>query len=410
VSTKKLFYDNTYLQHFTADVMSIDRQPNGTIAVTLDQTAFYPEGGGQPYDLGELGGNPVIAVYTCGNDIIHIMNAAPQTTQVVGAIDWERRFDHMQQHSAQHILSAAFSEILDAETIGFHMGATSSQIDLNLTKLTFNQAIEVEQLANSAIFANKPVHTYVVTANDLSQFSLRKQPVKNFDYLRLVDFEKFDCCPCGGTHVATTGEIGLVKVLSWEHKNNAIRVDFVAGYRALSDYQAKNQAVHEIASRLSAPQQDLVTVVDNSLAKFANLNQQLASAKRELCQETSQRLLRDASTVRDATIIVHTQTSTSPAEVNDLARSLIGKAKTIALLAGVNTERTKAQLVFTRTPDIEVDMNKLLKNALTTLGGNGGGSPQKAQGGSANLGDLASVMLSAQEIVTNLLLGDEQKK
>lgn len=404
MTTRKLYYENTYVRQFTANVADISRLPDGKYAVTLDQTAFYPQGGGQPFDLGYLDSKPVLAVCANKTDIIHVMAVAPQTSQVVGEIDWSRRFDHMQQHSAQHLLSAACAAVLGAETIGFHLGATSSQIDLNLANLTTTQTTDVEKLTNAMIFANKPVQARLVTADELAQFPLRKQPSKNFAAIRLVEIDQFDYCPCGGTHVAATGEIGIVKIRFWERKNNAVRLDFVAGYRALSDYAGKNTAVHEIASRLNAPQQDLLTAVDNSFAKLDLLSQQLTLIKRELHHEISQRLLREANTVRDIKLVVHIQENTVPAEINNIANNVVAQAKTIALLAGINPEKTKAHLVFSRAPDLNLDMSKYLQTVLTDLAGKGGGSPQRAQGGTTKLTDLKAALQHAQKVITTALL------
>jgi len=390
--TQKLFYNDTYLKKFTASVKEVKPLPNGNYAVVLDQTAFYPAGGGQPADNGNLNGQPVLDVYVDQDEIVHILAAPPTTPQVTGVIDWQRRFDHMQQHSAQHILSAVFLERLGAATIGFHLGATSSQIDLNLDTLTDRQIAEVEKLANSIVFANKPVYQHFVSPADLGKFPLRKQPEQSFNQIRLIEIADCDCCPCGGTHVAATGEIGLIKIRTWERKKNGLRLDFVAGFRALADYAAKNQAVLAIANRLSASPLAVSDAVANLLQKLASTEHQLTQVKRQLNQQIARQLFTAAAKVAGANLIVHIESNITPAELNDLAHLLSTQPKTVLLLAGVNAEKSRAHLLFARSADVDLDMSLLLKNMFSVISGKGGGTAQKAQGGTDNLTSLPDAL------------------
>ena len=257
-------------------------RPDGRYGVILDRTLFYPESGGQPFDTGFINNCPVTAVEEVGEEILHVVESRLETGQAYGVIDWPRRFDHMQQHSGEHILSAAFKNLLDAENIGFHLGANSSQIDINISSLSPEQVIAVEKLANDMVFANQAVKSHLVARDALPSFSLRKQPAKDFAIIRLIEATDIDCCPCGGTHVAATGEVGLIKILSWSRKNNAVRVDFVCGKRALADYQQKNSTINELSSRLSSPPAEILPAAEKQLAKLETITKQLVAAKQEL--------------------------------------------------------------------------------------------------------------------------------
>ena len=212
LATEKLYYSDPYLKEFSAHVIKITELEDGRIGVILDRTAFYPEGGGQPCDTGWLNDIPVIDVRSKDGDIVHVVSEALSTDEVTGRLDWARRFDHMQQHSGEHVLSGAFLELFGAENVGFHLGPDAVYIDIALESLSAGQAAAVEARANAAVYATLPVSTHQVTDADLSRFPLRKLPTKGFGSLRLVEMPGIDCCPCGGTHVSNTGQIGGIKI------------------------------------------------------------------------------------------------------------------------------------------------------------------------------------------------------
>lgn len=401
--TELLFQNNSYIRQFHSRIKKTIPLPNGSVGVVLEHTAFYPEGGGQPSDHGQINGLPVTDVYHEGTDIIHVMSELPPTETVEAAIDWARRFDHMQQHTGQHILSAACHELFGAATVGFHMGAQSSQIDLDLPGFTDEQLKSAEQAANELLVRNKAVSIHQATPATLHEYPLRKPPAKDFAAIRLIEIAGIDCCPCGGTHVAATGEIGMIKIRSWERKNNAIRLDFVCGYRALADYQYKNLLIQELSGRLSAPGPQLLAAFDKLLAKADETSRQLAAARQELSVQLADNLYRQAEPVKGIKIIAYQLANSSPAEVAGLARQLVSFPATVALLAGVAGDNSKVHLVFSCSPGLNLNMGAILKAALPLIEGKGGGSGTSAQGGGPAVHHAAHALELAEQSVIALL-------
>ncbi|HAK73821.1 MAG TPA: alanyl-tRNA editing protein [Sporomusaceae bacterium] len=401
--TDLLFQNNSYIRQFQSRIKKTITLPNGNVGVVLEHTAFYPEGGGQPSDKGQINGIPVNDVYSEGSDIIHVMSDLPQAGAVEAAIDWSRRFDHMQQHSGQHILSATCHELFGAATVGFHMGAQSSQIDLDLPGFTDEQMNAAEQLSNEMLYGNKAVRIHQATQATLHEYPLRKQPAKDFAAIRLIEIEGIDCCPCGGTHVAATGEIGMIKIRSWERKNNAIRLDFVCGYRALADYQYKNLLIKELSGRLSAPGPQLLSTLDKLFNKADETNRQLAAARQELNVQLAGNLYRQTELEKGIKIIVSQLLNSSPADVAGLAKQLVSSPATVALLAGVADDNSKVHLVFSCSPDLTINMGPILKAALPLIEGKGGGNGSSAQGGGSSIKHTADALELARQAVIQLL-------
>ena len=280
--TEKLYYQDAYLREFTAQVISKTTLADGNFAVVLDRTAFYPEGGGQPCDLGTLNAAVVIDVRTINDEIVHTTVGDPGDGLLTGRLDWQRRFDHMQQHSGEHILSGILLANYQAENVGFHLSPASCQIDVTLPSLTAEQANSIEDAANAAIFANLPVEGKFVEQTDLAAYRLRKEPGKEFAQIRLVSVEDCDCCPCGGTHVSRTGEVGLLKIRSWEKRKQNIRLDFVCGGRALADYRQKHELSRALSSRFSAPVEGTLAAVERTLEKLMPVSRSLRSAAKPI--------------------------------------------------------------------------------------------------------------------------------
>ncbi len=232
MSTEKLFYQDSYMRAFTARVLKAERDEQGHFYVVLDRTAFYPTGGGQPHDTGTLNSVHVYDVEEIGGEVRHyIEDPVDVHHEIAGEIDWERRFDHMQQHAGQHILSAAFAEMVGYQTVSFHLGQQICSIDLDAVDLTDEEIMQVENKANDIILENRPVETRWVSAEELSQYPLRKE-VSVSDNIRLVIIPDFDYNGCGGTHPNSTGQVSALKMLHWEKQKKKVRVYLfvVAGY------------------------------------------------------------------------------------------------------------------------------------------------------------------------------------
>ena len=381
---ERAYYWDSYTVEFAAEVVEAT-EVGGQPAVRLSQTFFYPTSGGQPNDTGRLRqGNQTaqvvdVIVREVDDAVLHVIDAALTPGVVTGEIDWPRRFDHMQQHTGQHILSQAFIRTAEAETVGFHLSGQSVTIDLDRADLTAEAIRAAEQLANEVVAKNRPVRAGEVARATAATLPLRKLPPGRDGKLRLVDIDGFDLTACGGTHVKGTAEVGLVKVLKTERRGAATRVEFICGGRAVADYRLK----HDVTQQLGAA---LTTGVGDLAPALARLQEEARLLRLEVKRERGARLALEATQLLDAAEIIgaarvvrRVLVGREVDEARQLA-NLLTAAGAVALL-GVAGER--AQLVFGRAaagPGF-AHMGEAIKPALAALGGAGGGGPTSAQGG-----------------------------
>ena len=394
--TERLYYADAYCTCFSARV--IERVTwDGRPAVVLDRTVFYPTSGGQPADLGMLGGVAVVDVQARRDDaIIHVLESTlPEDgKEIEGKIDWPRRFDHMQQHTGQHVLSAAFERILDADTVGFHLGTDVSTIDLNIPRLAPEAVTPVEGLVNQVVWENHPVSTRFVDSDELSALPLRRPPAVDGP-VRIVEVSDFDVNPCGGTHVARTGEIGLVRIARLDYRGEETRVEFLCGGHALRDYRAKSAVVNQLATRLTVGYWELDQAVERLQGEAKQLRTDLRRTREGLLKVEAAELF-EAAVPRGAyRVVQQVWEGREPGELRALAQELMGRFEVAALLAGVG-ERT--HLCFACSEGVSLDMAALLQEACAQLGGKGGGKPHLAQG-SAPATDLARVRAVVSDLV-----------
>ena len=373
---ERLYYADPYLTRFEARV--VERLTwEGRPAVVLDRTAFYPTSGGQPADRGTLSGVGVVDVVVRDEDgaILHLLEGDRLPDQVTGEIDWARRFDHMQQHTGQHLLSAACERLLDADTVSFHLGAEVSTIDLNRPRIPSEAIEEVEDLVNRVIWEDRPVTTRFVPADEVAGLPLRRPPQVEGP-IRLVEVADFDLNPCGGTHVARTGEIGLLKVLRLDYRGEETRVEFVCGGRALRDYRRKNRIVHRLSSMLTVGQDELEEAIARLQESLKAARRELRAVREELAEGLAERLLRSAPP-GSPRIVWAVLEGYEPADLRSLAQRMIATPDTVVLLAAV---RERTHLCVARSEGLEVDAPTLLRSVCDLLGGKGGGRPHFAQG------------------------------
>ncbi len=385
--TRRLYHEDPYRTQFSAwvvEALTWEGQP----AVVLDQTAFYPAGGGQPADHGTLDGVEVRDVVTREEDkaVVHVLAemASAEGEEVKSRLDWPRRFDHMQQHTGQHVLTAAFEQVLGAATVGFHLGAEASTIDLNATDLNFEDVAPVETLSNHVIWENRPVTVKVVDQEDLPPLPLRNPPPVEGP-IRLVEVPPppgeseppFDLTPCGGTHVAHTGELGLLKIIDLESRGQETRVTFVCGGRALRDYRAKDNMIDRLVKRLTVGYWELDEAVERLQEESRALHHELRDARERLLAMEAAQLADCAIAHGPYQTIWRILEGYEPEAIRTLARKIAERPSHVALLAGIG-ERT--YLCFARSDDLAVDMADLIRQVCDELGGGGGGRPQVAQG------------------------------
>ena len=376
----KLYYHDAYQRKFTANV--VERfSHDGRPAVVLDQSCFYPTSGGQPADRGALNNQDVVDVFLRESDgaIVHVLAGELWEDEVSGEIDWARRFDHMQQHTGQHVLSQAFVKIASAETVSFHLSDESVTVDLQRASLKPAEIEGAELLANEIIWEDRPLHIHMVSEEQARELPLRKVPDLESDTLRLVEIEGFDLTACGGTHVDRTGAIGLIKIVKLERRGDELRVYFWCGRRALLDYRQKNGIVNRLATTFTTGYWNLEQSVDNLLEENKEAQRQLRRQRDELLRYEAQDLIHEATIKKQARIVTRCFLDRDTQEVQGLARALAEHKGAVALL-GVAGD--KAHLVFARADDAPGQMNQLIKSALQSLdNAGGGGSPTFAQGG-----------------------------
>ncbi len=398
--TERLYYQDSHLIEFEARVIANSERVSGWTAVTLDRTAFYPTGGGQPSDTGTLNGLRVVECIDDEEDgVWHVIQGrAPEVGTIVrGRVDWLRRLDHMQQHTGQHIFSQAFVKLFNAPTRSFRVLDESCEIDVDLDNPT-NETIErAVELANNVIWENRVITIKQVTSQEASQLPLRKESAREGD-LRLIEIEGFDLTPCGGTHAYQTGEVGMIAVRSWERAKGLARIEFVAGMRALADYRRANQSARAAAGVFSAALADTPELAARMIEENKQLHRRVRSLEEIAARVEAEELLARATAAPDNIRIVKELFENRDSEsLKQLAVSLISHSATIALLG--SRDQDAARLVFARSADAPGDMNALIRDACVMLDGRGGGKPDLAQGGGKNFDKLSeAVEMAAKQL------------
>lgn len=388
--TTRLYYNDSFLYDFDAEVREVLENPRP--GLVLDRTAFYPTSGGQVFDTGwiSLEASPKLRVAEVADagdgKVIHYLEAPLKDvrpgTRVRGQIDATRRRDHMQQHSGQHVLSAAFIRLYNMRTVSFHMADDYCSIDLDTPTLTKEQVESAERLANEIILENRPVDVRFVSRAEAEALGLRKLPPTERDELRIIDIHDFDLTACGGTHVSHTGQIASVLLRKIEKVRQGWRVEFVAGLRAVATARRDYTTLTETAALFSAHIYDLPQQARKSLDEIKSLRKQYEQSQEELAASYASVLLADARESQGPRIVVRALSDRDLNFVKLLAQKLTRLSPSVvALLA---TTSPQPSLVFAQSPGQPFDMGALMKEVMTKIGGRGGGSKDMAQGGIPN--------------------------
>ena len=365
---------------FSATVLEAKTSDRGA-CVVLDQTAFYPTGGGQPNDTGTLADNNVIDVFEDeAGTIYHVVeHAGLKAGQgVIGIIDRARRVDHMQQHSGQHILSQAFIQACGAETRSFHLGAQTSTIDIELQSPTNEAMRAAEDIANAVVFEDRAMRVHLVNEQEAAQLPLRKEAAVQGD-IRVIEIENFDWSPCGGTHASRTGQIGLIAIRSYERAKKMTRVEFVCGGRALGEYRLANNTAFAVARLFSAERDSSPELVERALQEIKTLKRRARELLELAMTAEASEILSAAPAAEGFKIVRGVFDARDLEEVRMLASKIVQNQPSIALLA--TKDKDSARLIFARSTTLTQNMGQLLAEACETLGGRGGGKPELAQGG-----------------------------
>lgn len=399
-ATARLYYQDSRLLEFDARVTGLSELDDGQIAVILDATAFYPTGGGQPTDTGALGDARVVdCIDAEDEEILHVIQGpAPEIGDTVhGKIDQLRRLDHLQQHTGQHILSAAFVKLFDAPTLGFRMLEHECEIDVQLENPTDERVEHAVHLANQIIWENHPISIRQVSPEEAAALPLRKEPARAGE-LRVIEIEDFDLTPCGGTHAQASGEVGAVVVRSWERAKGLTRIHFMAGMRALADYRKANRTAREVAALFSAGREDSPLLVSRLVEESKKLRRRIGELEQIAGRVEAEELITKATaemaeSPAGSIVVTKVFSDRSAESLKNLALALIAHSNTVALLG--SQEGDTARLVFARSSDARGDMNALMREACANIDGRGGGKPDLAQGGGKNLAQLGAAIESA---------------
>ena len=393
--TQRLYYTEPYRRTFDATVVSVE-QADGRAHVTLDQTAFYPASGGQPFDTGTLGGAAVTEVIDRDDGTIaHVVSGTLKPGEVVsGAIDWTRRFDHMQQHTGQHVLSAAFDRLFGARTESFHMGQLSSTIDL-AREVTPGDIAKAEADANRVVWEDRSVTIRFSTAEEAASMGMRKESGRT-GTLRLIDIKDYDLSACGGTHVERTGAIGIIAIGGWEKFRGGSRVEFLCGDRALQRFRLWRDSLAAMQKHLSVPPVEMASSIERMQEEAKALQRTIRGFQEKVAAHQAQALLAKGH------IIVEAIDGWDAQGLKAIAAAATA-AQPDAVVA-LFTTTTPAQVVVARGAHARTDASAVLKQLAAKFGGKGGGKPDLAQGGGLNAGSK-DLIAAARTILT----GGEEK-
>ena len=393
--TQRLYHQDSYLKRFRARVTGVDRW-KGKPAVELDRSCFYPASGGQPSDRGLVEGLPVVDMADAGGRLLHVLErgSLEPGQEVEGSLDWERRFDHMQQHTGQHILSQAFIQVLDWDTVSFHLGREVCTIDLTGDALTPELIYEVEDEANRIVVECRPVRVHSVDTRRQGDFPLRK-PSNRKGTLRIVEISDFDFSACGGTHCRSTGEVSLIKIRRWERAKKRVRVEFYCGGRALRDYRWKNRAVYRLSRLYSRPDREVVEAAMEHLEREERLRKMLAAVQDRYLDSEAARLLDCAAQVRGIRVVRRIMTGIDMGAARELGRKLVQDGEKRLALLGLEGE--SPALVFARSEDLPWHMGEWIREAAPVIAGRGGGSPRHAQARGSRPEGLAEALDAAMK-------------
>jgi alanyl-tRNA synthetase len=402
--TQRLYYHDSFLYAFDAEVSEILQSPKP--ALILSRTAFYPTSGGQVFDTGVISSeNEKLKVTEVADAedgrVIHYLEAPPKEikagTKIHGQIDATRRRDHMQQHSGQHVLSAAFVKLFDLHTVSFHMADDYCSIDLDTSTLTKTQIEKAERLANEIILENLPVEIRFVTREEAGKLGFRKVPVADRDELRIINIRDFDLSACGGTHVNQTGQIGCILLRKAEKVRQGWRVEFIAGQRAVAIARRDFTTITEAAGLFSAHIYDVPQQARKSLDEIRSLRKQREQSLEELAEAQATAILAETQETNGRKLVIRTFADRDMNFLKLLAQKLTCLSSVaVTLLA---TTSPQPSVVFAQSVGQPSDMGSLMKEVMSKFGGRGGGSKDMAQGGLPNPDVIAAAIEHASTTV-----------
>lgn len=362
------YYLEPYQKEFTTNLKS-STMINDQYHVVLENTIFYPEGGGQPADTGLINDVKVLDVYEQDGIIYHICESEIQSQIVNCRIDWQRRHNHMQYHTGQHILSAIFYRHFNYQTCGFHLGSDYSTIDIDAERLTEEEILKAEQLVNDLIQKNVAITSYFINRDETNKFDLRKQPQTATD-IRIVELADFDSVPCCGTHLQNTGEVGLLKIIKAEKNKSLTRIYYHCGMKAFLDYQAKHNMIATIAEAFSTSESEVLNRVTTELNRKRELEQDYIQLQKQLMFYEAQDLISKNET---NIIVTALEDHDSFDQAQNLANAILAQGNYLAMIS------VGQRLLITHNLETGLDCGQIIKEHGSKFGGRGGGGASFGQ-------------------------------
>ena len=396
--TKRLYLESPYKVEFEAQVvekMIWEQKP----ALILDQTCFYPESGGQPCDKGMINEVEVLKVLEDEARIIHLLAEDISSAKVTGKIEWQTRFDHMQQHSGQHILSQSFHEFLGAETLSFHLGEAISSVEMDLRKISEEEVENVERRANEIVFQDREIKCYFIPEEKIESVPLRRPPKKK-GLIRVVEVSDFDFSACGGTHVRRAGEIGLIKILKLERIRNNIRFEFICGKRTLEDYLWKNRILRELSTRFTVNEGEILSSVEKLSSDLKSQKRKGKKMQEKIAQYEAQEIIQETK----ERIIKELFVDKTPEEVRFLALNIIRKGDFVVLFGLKGEER--GHLILACSENINIDMREIVPLVSPLIKGKGGGRPSLVEIAGEEIVNLEQALERAFEFIKKKMGSD----
>jgi len=395
--TRKLYWENPYLHETEASIIKKEKK-EGKYHVRLDRTIFYPDmSGGQPGDVGTINGERVIETIEHEDGLTHILESQVTGPKVKLSIQSDHRFDMMQQHTGQHLLSGVLYNLLGGETISFHLGKDYSSIDVTLTDMDHEEASNVEALCNRIIQSNFKVKTYIVNQEKLRLLPVRKSPSVDTN-IRMVEIDGFDYSPCGGTHVNHTGELGLLKITKWDHYKGNLRIQFLTGQRAFVDYSSKFKSVRSISNLLSSSDDNIEAKVEKILMDKINLEKEVRSGREELISARSSVLVEGSENIGDVSLISKMYDNFDFKTLSHLGSHISNNYERVVQIYGISNDGL-GQFIISKSKDISIDLGNVYKQLAGEFKLKGGGNTNTVQGSVPTV-NLDSLLQRAREIIT----------
>jgi len=367
----QLYYKSAYLTEWQTDIGQVIEREDGYYVI-LKETAFYPHGGGQPCDTGYINGIAVLDVIMEEDEVLHKLERRPEETEVTCQLDWKRRFDHMQQHSGQHLLSAVCRELYQAMTLSFHLGTDYATIDIEQSEVTREQLTVIENEVNRQVYLNSSILSYFVTPDEVAQLQLVKAP-KVTDHIRIVEIKGVEYNACGGTHVSSTGEIGMIKLLKSEKQKGHTRIYFKCGYRVLEEFNESLRILGVLSSKFNTNKDEIIDRIEKWENEQKALQAELTAMKESHNAIVAQELLASC----EGKLVSHVFEDKALKDMQSMAVKLTAENDIWVLMA----TSLENKVLLANQGGSPQSCGAFFKENLASYKGKGGGSASMAQAG-----------------------------